>query len=45
MQRRLAAAGIDDSKTLARAAEAGIGEAEIRAAAKLVQIQNGIPTI
>jgi hypothetical protein len=34
MQRRLAAAGIDDSKTLAEAAEAaGIGEEEIRAAA------------
>ena len=34
MQRRLAAAGIDDSKTLAEAAEeAGIGESEIRAAA------------
>ncbi len=33
MQRRLAAAGIDDSKTLAEAAEAaGIGEEEIRAA-------------
>lgn len=33
MQRRLAAAGIDDSKTLAEAAEAaGIGQEEIRAA-------------
>lgn len=35
MQRRLAAAGIDDSKTLAEVAEeAGIGEEEIRAVAK-----------
>ena len=37
MQRRLAAAGIDDSKTLAEAAkEAGIGEEEIRAVAEEV---------
>lgn len=35
MQRRMAAAGIDDSKTLAEAAqEAGVGEEEIRAVAK-----------
>ena len=35
MQRRLAAAGIDDSKTLAEVAEeAGLGEEEIRAVAK-----------
>ena len=37
MQRRLAAAGIDDSKTLAEVAEeAGIGEEEIRAVAEEV---------
>ncbi len=37
MQRRLAAAGIDDSKTLAEVAEeAGVGEEEIRAVAKEV---------